>query len=849
MMTPNAQRPRHADLARTQPPPFVDDVTAGNAPSAAAPDLAGQRVRTHLAAAAEAPANRPHLLALGAELDALDDRSLGALVATLDEATLALWARETTRANVPDSGLSLGERTDLLNRLARALEPEDLARLGAAFDPPTGGEASAAVERWRGAPPPLAPPPGAPPATARARPEGLDPLPQTQHPPGAPASTLAASGATPESAPTPPPPVVDGRTLDEAETAFLERQLYALELLAPELEPAARRELADQLLRLRRDVAPADEGGAPYATLHETMHATNDLFHQAGFDHLLPTHRGRIVEYYDGYNVPGGRERMRGFRISNENPNNPATETYRVPLHRLSGRKQRSLGREMLRVIVDRAGVHDLASLERLGGVGASGGRFLGPVRAALAPEAVRAGGPGSAREADVERVMDEIEYFAVAADNRTELRRLSDRFYDMASLTLTGWPSAEGLDREALNTLDRWLGARSLGALGFSRTETIRGGDDDGVSTRDLGEYGNFGRTTYHFALAWLGSPREQRLDWLGLGEGRWEAARAFIVAGREARSASNDARDVARFLHSPVRFAIDEWARPLVGYALDPIIEADIPLVSDAALAADNLIDGALDIAEIGATGLSRTAEELLEGDLDGAGRELGRTVEEGAEEVGRTVLGTAGIVASGLTDFIEELTGQIETRRLNRDEIAAMRGVFGDSIDYDEVEIKRGGIRESANLNSHVVGNEIFLQEVRNDNLVFDADGTLTAEGLSLLAHELTHVWQYQNEGIGYAGESLFEQLEDGNEAYAWLTAIEEGRSFLAMNVEQQAEIAELIFEARRRAGGDLTRAAFIAVAREAGDLGQTATLTPEQFETILDAAVYLTAGRTR
>jgi len=63
----------------------------------------------------------------------------------------------------------------------------------------------------------------------------------------------------------------------------------------------------------------------------------------------------------------------------------------------------------------------------------------------------------------------------------------------------------------------------------------------------------------------------------------------------------------------------------------------------------------------------------------------------------------------------------------------------------------------------MRANVVGNDIFLPSEDKDEMpVFDTDGTLTPEGLALLGHEAGHVWQNQNEGTGYIGESLLGQI---------------------------------------------------------------------------------------
>jgi len=85
---------------------------------------------------------------------------------------------------------------------------------------------------------------------------------------------------------------------------------------------------------------------------------------------------------------------------------------------------------------------------------------------------------------------------------------------------------------------------------------------------------------------------------------------------------------------------------------------------------------------------------------------------------------------------------------------------------------------------------IGNSVFLPE--GDN--FNPDGSLTVAGQALLAHEMTHVWQFQRNGPGYIGESGFDQIEGGRDPYDWHAAVVDGVPFSQMGVEQQAELVE-------------------------------------------------------
>ena len=168
------------------------------------------------------------------------------------------------------------------------------------------------------------------------------------------------------------------------------------------------------------------------------------------------------------------------------------------------------------------------------------------------------------------------------------------------------------------------------------------------------------------------------------------------------------------------------------------------------------------------------------------------------------------------------IDRMRGAINERSLTQNEITYMRTIFGDSIDYGSVNIITGGLKDQLGMDAHVVGNAVFLPNQDGDGqAVFSSTGTLTTAGLDLLAHELTHVWQFQHYGTGYIVESVVRQLYDGdNDTYNWWHDVQSGVPFSQMNPEKQAEIASLIGRAiafDRAAGGDgtLTEAALQAV----------------------------------
>jgi hypothetical protein len=100
-------------------------------------------------------------------------------------------------------------------------------------------------------------------------------------------------------------------------------------------------------------------------------------------------------------------------------------------------------------------------------------------------------------------------------------------------------------------------------------------------------------------------------------------------------------------------------------------------------------------------------------------------------------------------------------MDLRRLHPDEIANAGEIFGEGIDYDAVRITRGSL--FAIFSATALGNRINLQAAH-----FEA-GTLNLNetGMSVLIHELAHVWQYQTSGLRYIASSL------GAQFWAWMT----------------------------------------------------------------------------
>jgi hypothetical protein len=156
---------------------------------------------------------------------------------------------------------------------------------------------------------------------------------------------------------------------------------------------------------------------------------------------------------------------------------------------------------------------------------------------------------------------------------------------------------------------------------------------------------------------------------------------------------------------------------------------------------------------------------------------------------------------VLGGGLVHAIGTLFGGSDASRsstarpLNGGERSLLLEVFGDSLDYNTVTVKRGGI-ETVWDTSRTVANTISLT---NDNFTRQPEDplALSDKGRRTLVHEMTHVWQYQHSGLGYMAASLGSQLDavisHGNRdaAYEWNELVDAGVPFERWNPEQQAQ----------------------------------------------------------
>ena len=160
---------------------------------------------------------------------------------------------------------------------------------------------------------------------------------------------------------------------------------------------------------------------------------------------------------------------------------------------------------------------------------------------------------------------------------------------------------------------------------------------------------------------------------------------------------------------------------------------------------------------------------------------------------------------------------------SRGLSAEEKADLRVVFGDSVDLDQIRVRRNDPSNQLGMSPHTVGNTIYMPETMRDARgnpipMFNPDGTLTTEGKIVLAHEVGHVWQNQNGGGDYMHTAICAQCTalasttasggptSVEPAYDWRAQAAAGVPFDELTPEQQASLVEDAAAAQLLGDGD-------------------------------------------
>lgn len=222
----------------------------------------------------------------------------------------------------------------------------------------------------------------------------------------------------------------------------------------------------------------------------------------------------------------------------------------------------------------------------------------------------------------------------------------------------------------------------------------------------------------------------------------------------------------------------------------------------------------------------------------DLPDRFKRLGQDYWDMVQSIGQGRLGDAAkawartqldwVEIAGIPELAETAADllKLNTRSLTSEEKAIAKSVFGDSINLDLVRIDEQARSVHA-------AKEVDNGEINRPFTTFHTINTWGPIDRSTLIHELTHVWQYEQDGAIYIPQALQGQHSDTGYSYT-IQALENHRAAnqgltVDFNREQQAQIIEDYYA--KRESGNLQQeselASYTFFVREVSSLYQSAS----------------------
>lgn len=177
-----------------------------------------------------------------------------------------------------------------------------------------------------------------------------------------------------------------------------------------------------------------------------------------------------------------------------------------------------------------------------------------------------------------------------------------------------------------------------------------------------------------------------------------------------------------------------------------------------------------------------------KLFKGDFGGGLKAIGSGLVKGLVQ---TPIDGVLMMGGRAVSAVQTMLGlEPPGRKPTADELATMKSVYGDSVDWSRVQIKTGDVGLfGTSGRAFVHGDTIYVPKAS-----LNPDGSIPKE---TLVHETGHLWQHQHGGTDYMSEALWGQhLGDG---YDWKKGLDEGKSFGQLNPEQQAELVSTAYAA--------------------------------------------------
>lgn len=277
------------------------------------------------------------------------------------------------------------------------------------------------------------------------------------------------------------------------------------------------------------------------------------------------------------------------------------------------------------------------------------------------------------------------------------------------------------------------------------------------------------------------------------------WDSATDFVENAVDSVGdfVSDTVQDVGNFVGDGVDIVDENIVSPVLDkipggeFVNDHLVQPAFDLIGTGIDIGTNIVDTVVDTTTHLVSGTVGTTGHLLSGNWSGAWDRITGMRANLFEDI---VGGTVEIVlmgAHGLSSAVNGVFGLSETRGLRPEENAYLRTIYGDSIDYSEIRLQRGGLEDLVGLDPHAVGGDIFMPD-----WAFEADGSLNQRGLALLSHEVGHTWQFQTDGAGYISGAVFSYIDDRSAAYDYGAAIDGLIPWADLTPDQQAELARIV-----------------------------------------------------
>lgn len=230
-----------------------------------------------------------------------------------------------------------------------------------------------------------------------------------------------------------------------------------------------------------------------------------------------------------------------------------------------------------------------------------------------------------------------------------------------------------------------------------------------------------------------------------------------------------------------------------PVIGLPRIDLPKINLPKIDPKDLKAPIIGLPKIDLPSLGEIkdGVGDFIEDVKDGVGDFFGDLKDKVIRGGVEALFKAIEALPGDVGDAELNKIMDIAGvKAEPRGLTDAERVELEKIYGDSIDYDKVQVRVGDIG-LFNVDDRplVLGNTVLVPdgrlkggEIRPDDLV----------------HEAVHLWQFQHGGLDYIKQSFQDQGTEGQGAYDISDELKNQTPWSELRTEQQAVLIETMLE---------------------------------------------------